>query len=527
MTALIGKRLRVALVAGATVLVTVAGSVAPAYAAGSAPSPGAPGLGDRLYPLLGNGGYDVQNYDLSLTCKAKDPKQTVTGDVTLTAVATQGLSRFDLDFGGDSVRAVSVNGHRAAFSRSGGELVVTPRHALRKGSTFRVTVSGFAATPIPANADSPVGFVSTADGTVLAGQPDTSHLLFPSNDHPRDKATYTITLTVPKGWTAVANGRHLRDRARGGYVSSSFRESQPMASELVQVVAGDFAVHTRPAVNGTPIRDVVPTRLAASLLPKLEAERSQLTWMESKVGRYPLENYGSLVIDANLGFALETQTLSLYDTGLLGLPAYVLNPIMTHELAHQWFGDSVAPSAWSDVWQNEGHATWYELTYAAETGNLEQYTGAADLDAYFKDVYAAGDRYRARYGPVAHPLKADSIWDVFNPNVYDGGALALYALRQKVGNATFQRIERAWVSKYRGRSASTADFAALASKVSGQNLRGFLNDWLYGTTTPAMPGHPDWTVTPATAASPAAAAKAQAAENAVTARLRRLIPAGH
>jgi aminopeptidase N len=527
MTPLIGNRLSAALVAGATVLVTVAGTVTPAYAGGGRPTPGAPGLGDRLYPLLGNGGYDVQDYDLSLKYPAKSPTQMVTGDVTITAVATQSLSRFDLDFGGNAVGGVSVDGRSAGFSRSGDELVITPRRPLTKGKRFRVTVRSFTATPVPANADSPVGFVSTPDGTVLAGQPDTSHLLFPSNDHPRDKATYTITLTAPTGWTAVANGRHLRDRTHGGYVSSSYRESAPMASELVQVAVGDFVVKNRPPVNGTPIRDVVPRRLAATLLPKADAERSQVAWMESKVGRYPFENYGSLVIDANLGFALETQTLSLYDTGLFATPSYVLNPIMTHELAHQWFGDSVAPSAWSDVWQNEGHATWYELTYADETGGLEDYTGSPDLESYFKDVYALGDRWRARYGPVALPARSDSIWDVFNPNVYDGGALVLYALRQKVGTAKFQQIERAWVSKYRGKSASSADFAALASKVSGRDLRGFLNDWLYGTKTPAMPGHPDWTVTPVTSAAPAAAARAAAADDAVTTRLQRLVPAGH
>ena len=523
MTALIGNRLSSVLVAGVAMLVGVAGSVTPAYAGGGAPTPGSAGLGDRLYPLLGNGGYDVQNYDLSLNYPAKDPKQTITGDVTITAVATQSLSRFDLDFGGGSAGTVSVNGHPAAVSRSGDELVITPQHYLAKGKRFWVTVSGFTATPIEPNADSPVGFVTTPDGTVLAAQPNSSHLLFPSNDHPRDMATYTITLTAPVGWTATANGRHIGDRVRGDRISSVYRESKPMASELVQVAVGDFVVQTRPAVNGVPIRDVVPRRLAGTLLPKAEAERSQLTWMTGKVGPYPFENYGSLVIDASLGFALETQTLSLYDTGLFGVPAFILNPIMTHELAHQWFGDSVAPWQWSDVWQNEGRATWYELLYADETGTFQQYTGFANREAYFKRVYSFGDQWRARYGPVAHPLSSASVWDVFNPNVYDGGALALYALQQKIGTSKFQQLERAWVSRYRGESASTDDFIALASKVSGHDLRSFLVAWLYGSTTPPMPGHPDWTVSPV----PASATARTAADEAVTGWRPGLVPAGH
>jgi aminopeptidase N len=505
MKTFIGNRLSSSMVAGAIVLVTVVGTVTPAYAGSASATPGSAGLGDRLYPLLGNGGYDVQNYDLGLRYPAKDPKQTVTGDVTITAVATQNLSRFDLDFGGGSVGRVSVNGHSAEFTRSGEELIVTPRRHLAKGKHFRVTVAGFTATPIAANADSPVGFVTTRDGTVLAGQPNTSHLLFPSNDHPRDKATYTITLTAPVGWTAVANGVHLRDRTHGGYVSSTYRESQPMASELVQVAVGDFVVHTRPAVHGIPIRDVVPRRLASTLLPKADIERFQVAWMEGKVGRYPFENYGSLVIDANLGFALETQTLSLYDTSLFGAPAFVLDPIMAHELAHMWFGDSVAPWSWSDVWQNEGHATWYELLYADETGVFQQYTGRPNREEYFKHVYSLGDQFRATYGPVARPASSATIWDVFNPNVYDGGALVLYALQQKIGQTKFQRLERAWVSRYRGKSASTYDFIALASRVAHRDLRPFLTAWLYGTKTPPMPGHPDWTVAPVSAPAPAPA----------------------
>jgi aminopeptidase N len=173
---------------------------------------------------------------------------------------------------------------------------------------------------------------------------------------------------------------------------------------------------------------------------------------------------------------------------------------MLHELAHQWFGNSVAPTQWSDVWQNEGHATWYEVTYQLDPDSPE-FTEQA------RQVYALGDLFRFLFGPVASP-KSGAPTDVFNPNVYTGGALTLYALRQQVGDATFRRIERAWVTKYRGRSASTADFIALASQVSGQDLTAFLTDWLYGLTTPAMPGHPDWTVDPA---PPGASVAAQAA----------------
>jgi hypothetical protein len=128
-----------------------------------------------------------------------------------------------------------------------------------------------------------------------------------------------------------------------------------------------------------------------------------------------------------------------------------------------------------------------------------------------RSVYGVGDLFRAVLGPVAQPPTAEPVLALFNNNVYLGGGLTLYALRQQVGDATFRAIERAWVTRFRGRSAATEDFIALASQVAGQDLSGFLRDWLFGTTTPAMPGHPDWTVTPVPTAAPGQALGSAAA----------------
>jgi aminopeptidase N len=291
-----------------------------------------------------------------------------------------------------------------------------------------------------------------------------------------------------------------------------------MATELTQLAVGAFTVIPRGKVDGVAVRDVVPTRLVGTYKPLLGVEKSQLTWMKDRVGRYPFDLYGSLVVDTTLGFALETQTLSIYDTPWFESPPGLWQPVMLHELAHQWFGDSVAPWEWSDVWQNEGHASWYEFTYAEERGQLPDDLGFDTLDEAMQVIYQLGDTYRQRYGPVALPKSGD-VYDVFSNQAYYGGALVLYALRQKVGDATFQKIERAWVDTYRGRSASTQDFINLASRVARQNLRPFLTDWLYGTTTPAMPGHPDWVVaTPESSGAAAAASTLAAAASGGTLR---------
>jgi aminopeptidase N len=377
----------------------------------------------------------------------------------------------------------------ARFSRDGEDLVITPALPLFRGQLFLITVSHFASSPKPID---PTTFVTpffvTPSGSAWALQPNNAHLVFPSNDHPSDMASFTFRLDVPEGTTAVASGLEISRHTIDGRTISVFEHPQPMATELAQVAVGAFTVVSRGVHAGVIVRDVVPNSLAADLTPKLAVETAHLDFMHALVGDYPFSTYGSLVGDATFGFALETQTLSLYSARSFTRPASSYGPVMVHELAHQWFGNSVAPKRWADLWANEGHATWYEMSWRfgldspAFTSRMQQ-------------LYSFGDVFRGRFGPVANPPSGD-IPSLFNSNVYNGGALTLYALRQRVGDATFQDIERAWVTTFGGKSASTADFIALASQVSGQDLDAFLTDWFYGTVTPPMPGHPEWTVIP-------------------------------
>ena len=206
---------------------------APARAA--SPSPGAVGLGDRLFPQLGNGGYDALHYDLDLRYATSTPTQPIDGTVTMRGRATQALSRFDLDFAGQSVGSVAVDGQRAAWRRDGEELVITPRTPLRAGDQFQVTVSHFTAVPTEANSDNAAtqAFFFHPTGSATAGQPNWAHYFLPSNDHPRDKATFDIRFDVPAGQTAVANGVLSARRTDGGREHFVYAQRQPMATELI------------------------------------------------------------------------------------------------------------------------------------------------------------------------------------------------------------------------------------------------------------------------------------------------------
>ncbi|MFG2196932.1 M1 family metallopeptidase [Streptomyces sp. NPDC048639] len=461
-----------------------AAAMATLVAAGT-PAPAPLGIGDRLYPHLGNPGYDVQAYDLAFDYSGSNskPLQAVT---SIDARATSRLDGFNLDFARGKVRSVEVNGKRARFRSVGEDLVVTPAEPIASGARMHVNV---AHTSDPGTgADG--GWVRTRDGLAMANQPDAAHRVFPSNDHPADKARFTFRIVAPKDLTVVAAGLPVSRDGGSRTTTWVYRSAHPMATELAQISIGRSAVLRRKGPHGLPVRDVVPTADRQRLGKWLAKTPGQISWMERKVGRYPFEAYGLLIADAQTGFELETQTLSLFERGLFTdtrFPEPYVDSVMVHELAHQWFGNSVSPAEWSDLWISEGHATWYEALYAHEVSRVS-------LTERMRRAYARSDAWRTEGGPPAAPKPPSpgKKISIFRPIVYDGGALVLYALRQRIGTKAFDRLERAWASRHRHGNGSTEGFIALASEISGRDQSAFLRSWLYGETTPPMPGHTDW-----------------------------------
>src|SRR4051812_43212233 len=204
--------------------------MAPPFAhAADRPTPGAAGLGDRLFPELGDGGYDVQHYDVALTYATAAPAQGIDGTVAIAATATQALSRFDLDFAGDSVGSVSVNGRPARFSRAGQDLVITPARPLPDRKPFVVTVAHYTAHPKNPSGGNILdnAFIITPDGSATLPEPSGAHVFLPSNDHPSDKATFTFRLDTPAGETAVTNGELESQATSDGRTRVVYQQKQP------------------------------------------------------------------------------------------------------------------------------------------------------------------------------------------------------------------------------------------------------------------------------------------------------------
>jgi aminopeptidase N len=439
-----------------------------------APAPGARGVGDPYFPDLGNGGYDVEHYDLDLRWDAE--QGTLAGTATVTATATQALSSFDLDLSGLEVRSVTVDGTPATATRSDAELVIAPPAPIPEGRAF-TTVVAYDGTPVPREEGTDYfdgGWQAHGREVFVASEPAGAQTFFPVSDHPSDKATYSFAITAPSDQVVGTNGLPDGQTANPDGTTtwrSSVRD--PMASYLVQIAIGDFE-----QVDGGRTESGVAIRHLLHRGPRLETAREAVAGTPAMIdalsriwGPYPFEAYGVLVVDVDLGFALETQTLTLLGADLVTAPPPNRDAILVHELAHQWVGDLVSPATWRDIWLNEGFATYSEWLWSERSGG----PSAAEMA-----------RQIPRSDDLAPPAADPGAQELFQPTVYLRGAMALQALRERVGDKHFFRILRVWVEEHRFGVASTSDFEALAAEVTGQDLSDLFDPWLHGQGVPDL-----------------------------------------
>ncbi|GAA0498163.1 M1 family metallopeptidase [Deinococcus depolymerans] len=437
-------------------------------------------VGDTLYPTLGQADLDARHYDVHLTV-TQPGTRALSGEVTVTLRATRDLPLISLDFLGPPVTFARWDGQPVPYrqDRPGGKLRIL--RALPAGQQASVTlryagVAGLLPDPVfPFT----LGWQAVPDPLKVGGganfafgEPDGTRTFLPVNDHPSDPATFTVTLTVPPGTAAVASGERVRVTDTPGAHTVTFEQTRPIPTYALAVHLGPLEEQGSPAVpvgeGGAAVarRDYFPPGTPGAVRAPYRRTGEILGVLSDWFGPFPFATYGSVVVTAHLP-ALETATLSTMPV------ASSSDRVLVHETAHQWFGNSVTLRDWSDVWLNEGFATYAELLWHEHLGQDPRPLA----EAWYATLQRRGTR----------PLVATDATELFDSSAYQRGALALHALRRQVGDPAFRRFLRAYAQGQAGPVVGTDDLLAFVRRTLGDPAGDTLQRWIRQPLLPPAP----------------------------------------
>ncbi len=425
---------------------------------------------DTIYPDAGDPLVDALHYDLALAWTPEGEHLDATE--TLTFRATADGDTIPLDFTDAlAISSLTVDGADAEFTQSDDDLVVD--HPVTAGQQYVVELA-YAGTPELAEAPTErpdfgggVGWHITDDSEVWTLQePYGAFTWFAVNDQPADKALYDFTLTVPEPWTGVANGELVSTEEADGLRTTVWHLAEPASSYLVCANFADYTVTEQTSGSGVPITLWVPTE-APEAAGDIDYAAEGMDWLEQYLGPYPFDTFGIVLNDGESG--METQTMVT-----LGSTAYSTSKaVVIHELAHQWYGNTVSPADWSEVWMNEGMAMYLQGMWEAEDEGVT-------IDEKMDDWAAFEGFERADAGPPADydPTKFGA------GNIYFGPALMWHELRQQIGDEEFFALVRAWPESQENDTADRDEYWSWIEAETGLELTAFFEDWLLGTETP-------------------------------------------
>ncbi len=474
------------------------------------PSTGSASAGDPYVPASGNGGYVVEHYDLDLDYRVATNRLAAVA--TLRMRATMRLDRFSLDLAGLTVDKVTVDGSPARkVSHSDRKLVVTAAAAIEAGDRFEVSVR-YRGSPHPLRSHwGELGWEELADGVLVAGQPSGAASWFPCNDHPSLKASYRIRVACEAPYTVVCNGTLVARATKSGRTSWTFDVPEPMATYLATVQIGRYhrrdlapvlqsagrhaavpdaaesAASVNSAVNAAghaaalPVSLFYPEKLAGVVAVDFGRLQEMIALFSDRFGPYPFTSYAVIVTPDELEIPLEAHGLAVFGQNHVD-GNHGSDRLIAHELAHQWFGNSLTVARWQDIWLQEGFACYAEWLWAEASGGVS----ADESAAWHRTEIAALPRDIVVGDPGPH--------DMFDDRVYKRGALALHAVRRVLGDAAFFAALRTFTDQCRHGSMALDEllhaFGEHADAAQQVLIRTAVDRWVYSKALPGLQASP-------------------------------------
>ncbi|BCY10813.1 M1 family metallopeptidase [Actinoplanes sp. L3-i22] len=434
-------------------------------------SPGAEHSTDPYLPRHGNGGYRVLHYDLELEYRITQNR--IAGKAVITARAAQSLSRFSLDLGRLRVRDVHVDGRPAKFDHRPDKLRIRPEKPIAYGATFKIEIR-YGGRPAPISGRwGDIGWDELTDGALVASQPNGAPSWFPCNDRPDDKASFLVTLTAPSAYAVVVTGDLVARRRATTTTTWVYERNEPTAPYLMGIQVGRYDL-VELAPGRIVQRAAIPPRVQQNFRYDFGRHGEIMAALEHLFGPYPFREYVVVVADDDLDDPIEAQGMAVFGRNHVdGKRTH--ERLVVHELAHQWFGNSLTVASWRHIWLNEGFATYAEWLWSGASGGPSAAAHAAQWHAW------------AAAQPATITVADPGVDRMFDPLVYKRGALTLHALRARVGEAAFFALVRSWVAEHRHGTVTTEQFREHAARFAARPLDDLFAAWLDRPELPALP----------------------------------------
>ena len=431
-------------------------------------------------------GWKPTNYNISLTFN--DALTEITAAKTeLTIVSLKdSLEQIDLDFGEMPIDSVTVNNHRAPYQRSAGLIKIRLDQRLARGSKAIVAVS-YHGKPKD-------GLILSNDKTgkpsaVGDNWPNRAHHWIPSLDHPAAKATVSFSINAPAHDVVVANGKlDGVTNVAGMRRAWTYTESVPIPPYCMIIAVGDFAVVQPAAPEITSLSYYVPQPDKSFAAQGFGSAGASLKFFSQTVAPYPYEKLALIVGATRFGGMESSSAIVFPNTVFDARPQQALSDVfkireglrnvVAHEIAHQWFGDSVTESTWADLWLSEGFADYFAGLF------IQRYEGEAAFQQYMKHEADSYFTYEKNTRTPIHDTNTEDLFKLLNANNYQKGAWVLHMLRAELGDAAFFRGIRVYYESHKNSTASSDDLRAALEQASGKDLQEFFARWIYGA------GHP-------------------------------------
>ncbi len=426
----------------------------------------------KYIPGSGNTGYGVDSYDLDLRYRVATNR--LEGTATIIATSTATLAKVVLDLSRLNVSKVRMPGARGIrFTQTANKLTVVPTNPIAPGTQFTLTID-YAGSPLPRPSTwGPVGWEELEDGVLVAAQPSGAPTWFPCNDDVADKASYSIRVAAEQAYTVVCNGSLAEHRVVSGRGHWHYVQPEPTATYLATLQIGRYEL--RPTTfDGVPGTLAYPKPLEARVLADFAALEPMMALFQEKFGPYPFDGYTVVITADDLEIPLESQGLATFGANHADGHGGAQR-LVAHELAHQWFGNSVGLADWKDIWLNEGFACYSEWLWSEHNGGPSADTMARQFRRHLSGL------------PLDIVVGDPGAALMFDDRVYKRGALTLHAVRSTLGDDAFFDLLRGWCAQHRHGTATTDDFRALAGRLSSTPLDALFDAWLFATALPRLP----------------------------------------